>query len=263
VALTQADRKSLMAAVDRSPRLHLAGIAYIGPNFCELVRKAPAGMGTKLYVTFQVQPREASSAPDASPPPASKLNAELLQMGLSCTSVALWAIGTIFFAAAAAPTMGATGVAGYVSGAATAASAIQCVASGYRVYNDYTGNTKDNEKMDALPGYEPIMLGLDAMQLAGAGIAFKAATSTFSAIARSGVTLTKTTARLESASRPMRKAITAALGNPNGAIRLQSIALTARLRSDIMSSLGVGLDLSGSATGGVLNELIVWLSETK
>lgn len=262
MALTQADRKSLIAAVDRSPELHLAGIAYIGFNFCELVRKAPAGTGNKLYVTFQVKQREGGSAADSAPPAASKLKAELLQMGLSCGSTALLAIGTIFFAAAAAPTAGATGAAGYVTGAAAAASAIQCVVSGYRVYNEYTGQAKENDSMEEHAAYKPIMLGLDAIQLVGGGIAFKTATRTMSAIARSGVSITKT-ARLEAASRPMRKAITSALGNPNGVMRLQSINLTARLRSEIMSSLGVALDLSGSATGGVLNEVIIWISETK
>jgi hypothetical protein len=262
MGLTQTDRAKLISAVDRTSALKGAAIAFVGPGSCELVRKAAVGVGSKLVVTFEVHKPENPHPRQTSPERKSRLSSELLQMGLSCGSTALWAVGTIFFAASAAPTGGAAGVASYATGVATVASGLQCMASGYRVYNEVSGNFEQNAELDRSWAYQGTILSLDAVQVAaGVGVTLPLARRTAATFARSGTSLTQL-AQGEKLSRPMRRAITTALGNPENAKHIQALALTARARQEFLNILGTGLDLSGSATGGVVNELVVWISES-
>ncbi|MDQ1078538.1 hypothetical protein [Pseudoroseomonas cervicalis] len=255
--LSPQDRNQLVMAVDRTNALRGSAIVFCRAGQCEKLREAPP-WGPRTVVVFEATGAPPNPAPQSVPPARkSKLGWELFQLGLNCGGTALAAVGTIFFSAAAAPTGGVAGVAAVATGAATAAGAVQCAASGYRVYNELTDQGATNDKLDANPVYTNSMLALDVVGLAGVGGATRGTARFVGSLSKAGASSRAVLAG-QSLSRPMRKAVTANLG---GTGRFTSAALTARAREELLSSIGSGLNLTSSATGGTINEMVVYVAE--
>ncbi|MDB5369138.1 MAG: hypothetical protein JWP20_696 [Roseomonas sp.] len=125
LGLSAQARLTLAVAVERQADLRGAAIVFCKRGTCELLRPAPVGAGSRPVVVFEVTAGPPSPTPRAvSPARKSKIGWELFQLGLNCGGTALFAAGTVFFSAAAAPTGGLSSVAAYASGAATVAGAV-------------------------------------------------------------------------------------------------------------------------------------------
>lgn len=255
--LSPDEQFNLILAVDRIEELAGSGIAFIGYGACEIVRKAPPGQDA-TFVIFQVNRPSNPGRTLPLPQHRNRIRNELVDLGFNCGGTALWAIGTLVFGAAAASTGGTSGIAAYAANAATMASLAQCSISAYRVYNEATDQAERNDAMDQSFVYQRVAKpGLDVVGLAGASVALRQALRYSGTLTRNGASL-GSVLRGDAIARPMRRRITQGLGI-QGTRRLSSSTLTARTRLELLETLGAGLDLSGSAIGGLGHEVIVYI----
>ena len=171
------DLRRLFAAIDADPAIAGAGVVYLDSNLwpvtlrefqpiCRvlpkrvILREMPASMARADFVRrLEHEPRE------------SQLVFEALGMGLACGSAVLGWIVAVSGTAAIPFSAGASSVIAAVGYTSAAASFVQCVVGGYRVYNELT-EPSNNQSLDSEPWYQHTTAALDAVALVGAGTSF-------------------------------------------------------------------------------------------
>lgn len=164
------DEKLLVERIGQTPQLSPCGIIYIGRGANRVLKKSrlPSGRRSWIIVEEAEYATEETHAANVAQP-TSKLNDELLALGLNCTSAAISIYITIAFAA--------TGIgipAAIASGVATGASIGQCMLSAVKVSGELgqSGFIEEWEKE-----YKGIDRTLDVISLASAGKAVGGAIS--------------------------------------------------------------------------------------
>ncbi len=128
-----------------------------------------------------------------------------------------------------------------------------------RVYNSTVGNSKDNDALDQSISSPVVNYTLDAIGI-GSAVFSGVSAVRFATAARDAGAI-GTLARGSNLSRPMRAAMSTAIGDAGGVRRLRTAALSARARYEMLGPLSGGLSLTSSTIGGIGNRLVVYLAK--
>src|SRR5690606_36664263 len=166
----------LFAAIDADPGIAGAGVVYIDSDFNVVVLREfkPICSIQPKKVLLREAPRYTSPAQYMNQvtnnPRESRVVAESIGMGLSCSGAIIgWAV--MLTGAAAVPfSAGGTTVAACPRYAAATASNAQCINGGMRVYNEVEAPQR-NDALDENGWYQAASSSLDLVSLAGAGAA--------------------------------------------------------------------------------------------
>lgn len=199
-------------------------------------------------------PRPGASIPKRTS--GTSVSEEWRTLGFNCGGATLAWVGVVGAGAAAPVTGGASLGASIWLYTGAAAASVQCAASVYRVWNIKRSKTHLNDQLDHWPAYKWTMRGLDVVGLAGAAGAIKEARAADRAIRVAGSRWSEAIQRTASAGQ--RRQIAGAMGLQAGTIG--SKVLSRISRQKLLDGAGGVLGIVSSVDGGVVRELIVWVT---
>lgn len=199
------------------------------------------------------QPHSARPPRQAHTSPAS----EWIGLGLNCGGAVLAWIGVVGTAALMPVTGATSGAATILLWGGALASSGQCLASTYRVTNNYRGRADINDRLDNSPLYVNSMLGADVIGLLGAGGAIKEIRATSAALHVAGIEWRTASGAL---SRPLRRRLTTVF-ELQGSRRVSAVVINRFVRQKLLDAVGGVIGLVGSSTSGFTKEVAVWITE--
>ncbi|MEN4945239.1 NAD synthetase [Pseudomonas proteolytica] len=276
------DLPKLYRTIDANPAIVGAGVVHIGSDYRVTVLRefVPLCSLTPKRVILREVAGTMKTADEyaqlaASSPRESQLWREASGMGLSCAGAVIGVVVAKLGIAAAPFSAGASLALTSIAYTGTAASGAQCLNGVWRTRNELNNPAK-NDHYDSLSWYQTMTVALDGISLVGAG------TSMFSSV-KTVMAIKSSTGRemldiLRPMSRQERAKLTnevLKLKNPRHSreiIRLQQLAgklpkrysnpqLHLDLLTQITDQVGATLAVTGSATSGNINHLVIGLYE--
>jgi hypothetical protein len=262
--------ETFLQAVDRAPDLRGIRVVYFDGMRLHVLREGPPSCASHLEAVVLREPIEDSALhdPAAAQSRDAKLLTEILGAGLSCTAAALGWIVALGFTGAAPLTGGSSLFVAYLSGAAAAASTVQCISAGVRVgmeiWKPETLDTWDDDLW-----YQRTAAALDAISLAGA---VTAASTTIRLTLRIRATTGRSMIEvLKGLTRQQRRQLAeeaVRLRNPGISTgemkvlvqagvypkRFTTLQISKSVQKHIIEALGASFDVVGSATNGILRQ---------
>lgn len=172
----------LTVEIDKVPEFKGAGVCYIDRDdhvyklreFESIARAKP------VYIVLRQPPDslkindfEAYIRQNNVSPRETKLATELKGLGYNCSGMALGWIGAATTGVGSLVTFGFSSVVFVISISAAVAGTVQCVNSGFRVYDQAFSDGKINEKLDTEEWYANTMKALEAVSLLSAAVGVK------------------------------------------------------------------------------------------
>lgn len=273
-ANSPAIRNYLFSKIDQIPSLKSARIVFFDGKKMHELRPHPP-ICQKNYLSVVLRKVSASEI--------SKLNTksvevqkqdsgfwgELLNTSLSCGAAALSWVAVGGSGAAIPFSAGSSSVITVLSYTAATASSIQCLNSGYRLYNETSlGDAERNSKLDSQEWYQHTMTALDAISIAGAAAAAGATLKLTLQLSKSGTPVKEV---LKGLSRQQRKSLTEDIiraqnpGISNKALkalvaagtypkRFGKVELSSSVRNQLIDAVGAAFSFSGSAASGTIRK---------
>ena len=271
--LTEQQSRRILAELDRVPPTQSLGVAFEGRGQCRVLRNPamPPGLRTWIVLKESDDGFASSARSQEIIPRESHIGRELANMGLSCGSAVLAGFAVAGGVGAAPVTAGASTAISVLTWSATVASGLQCLNSGWRVFNEVF-NPSINDGLDSEKWYTVTSDVLDAISVAG-GIAG------LGQAAQAAIRLSRTSGRplmeiLKGMNRAERKRLAQDLARYAGDAqtrsqfiqlaregRVPSVFTRAQVEKAIISktldSIGNGMSLTGSAAFGVVRKVSV------
>ncbi|GAA3577807.1 NAD synthetase [Marinobacter xestospongiae] len=270
------DQRRLFAAIDEDPALIGAGVVFIDRNGTTVTLREfePICFVKPVTIILREPPLSISSveyvADVKTNPRENRLVLEGAGAVLACGSAVLGWVVLITAGVAIPFTGGGSVFLATLGGAAAVAGTAQCGNALYRAHNEIY-SPEQNDQLDSEEWYQTATLALDAISLGGATAAGMVTFKGVKLLLSQGV---KPRAALEGLNRVQRKRLTeevARVRHPGisnkmlkfrqrtGEIpkRYSNEAIRATTIRQIKESVGVGLTVTGSATGGVIRQVAV------
>ncbi len=268
------NKEKLISTIDKVPKLAGAKIVFFdGIRFHELRPHAPVCQASKLTVVVKPVAKTdqvVGQNSEITKQDKDRFYSELVSAGLSCGAAVLsWFV--VVGSSVAIPVSGGTSTAiTLLSYGAATASSLQCMNSGYRLYNETDfGDASRNEWLDSQDWYQSTLTVLDVVSVAG-GIASAGATI------KTVINLQRSTGKgalevLKGLTRQERKKLTEELiraqnpGISNKTLkmmvnagkypkRFSNFEVSSAIRYQLKDAIGASLSFAGSATGGVIRD---------
>jgi hypothetical protein len=242
--LSEDSKKSILNSVNANSLTSSFGVLVIDDERTYWLRRIHDARPTML---FRVIYEHKSKLPD-----------ELLSLGLNATGAVCAWVGAFAFSTAA-PISGGTSVPlAYVSAAAAGAGTVQTFASGYRVYNELSGNSAANEAQDNDACYMWTMRSCDILQLVSAGAGIKTAATTVNTLQKARVPLKTAVSGVVNNNQIKKIAIAAGLGQSKTAkAAVSGVKTAAAVKQQLLGAFSSALSGVSSITGGVIKEIAI------
>ncbi|VAW54459.1 hypothetical protein MNBD_GAMMA07-162 [hydrothermal vent metagenome] len=267
-------RRHLIDRITKLPGFGNCRIVYIGNGPAVVIRDFPATFTGKditiairpvtgrKQVNDEIHPMFSDSQKDE------RFYNELVDLGFNCGAAFITGAVALFGVGAAPISGGTSLMLTAASGSASAATALQCINSGYRLFNESSGNIHRNIRLDSQDWYRQTNSALDFMSLLGVAVVGKGILKTVQISHKAGTSIPNILKGLNSESRM--KLTIAILKAQNPTLSLQKIHLLLlakqlpkrynalnfnhTLRTQLADAVSASLSAAGSARSGLLNK---------
>lgn len=277
--LSQSEASRMVAAIGRIRQLRGVGIGFVGRGMSQVLRQpaTPSGFQTWIILRERELPTPSSGPPAPLTQAESQIGSELLNMGLSCGAMVAAGAASATGVAAAPVTGGASLAITVLVWAGAVATAAQCGIATGRVINELL-DPRANDILDSEPWVQRSSQILDAISLAG-GVA------SLGQAAQAAIRLGRTSGRplrqiLQGMNRAERRRLAQDIARyTNQATTRRQFIRMARqgripsiftrqqvgraVQEQLLSAISSALGITGSASSGVVREVVVHVVEDR
>jgi len=279
--MTSKLQKKLIARIERIKQFRDVGIAFIGDGVCMVIKKPQLPNGLRAWVVIEEIEQPAKESQKINPKLEVKkrannnMGSELINMGLSCGSAVLAGAAATGSAAAIPVTGGASGIVTVLTYSAAIASAAQCGISIGRVFNEFADSSINETYLDSSEWYQTTSEVLDAVALAGAIVDIGSQAKLIIRMSKSsGKSIKVILKGLNRADRKrLAREIAAWRMRADTAAKFKNLVragkfpklfkrheVTAAMKNALVSAVGDVVTMAGSALGGNVNGVIVYIA---
>jgi len=270
-------RQHLIDRITKLPGFGNCRIVYIGHDTTLVIRDFPASFtgkditvairpitGGNKQANEEINPLFSNSQKDE------RFYNELVDLGFNCGAAFITGLVALFGVTAAPISGGTSLMLTAVSGTASVATGLQCINSGYRLFNE-TGvinNPQHNSWLDSQDWYRQAGYALDGLSLLGSAGVGKGLLQTVQISRKAGTSIAQI---LKGLNNKKRLNLTIAiLKAQNPTLRMPQIhalilarklpknysalAFNYTLRTQLVNTVGASLSVAGSARSGLLNK---------
>jgi hypothetical protein len=275
--LSQQEISQLLTEIGRVQELRGVGVGFEGRGMCQVLRypDMPPGLQTWIIMREREVPAPSSGPPAPPTPEESRLGPELLNMGLSCGAAVMTGAAAATGGAAAPVTGGASLAVTALVWFGAAATAAQCGIATGRVLNELI-DPQANDILDSEEWVQRSSQILDAISIAGGVASLGQAGQAAVRLSRaSGRPLRYTIGQMGRAERHrLAQDIARYTGQAQTRRQFFRLARQGRVpkifrchevdravREQLLNAISAGLSGAGSATSGIIRQVVVHVVE--